>query len=125
MSGIEQADVINREIQLCGYFVIVTSAKMTAEEALVLYKNRDASEKTFCADKSYLGAHCERVYSNESVDTKIFIGFVATIIRSRIYTLLKDELAKLDKKPNYMTVPAAIRELETTQIGRASCRERV
>ena len=116
MSGIEKADVINREIQLCGYFVIVTSAKMTAEEALVLYKSRDASEKTFRADKSYLGAHCERVYSNESVDTKIFIGFVATIIRSKIYTLLKDELTKLDKKPNYMTVPVAIRELEKIEM---------
>ena len=37
MSGMERADVVNREIRLCGYFVIVTSAKMTAEEALVLY----------------------------------------------------------------------------------------
>ena len=116
MSGIERADVINREIRLCGYFVIVTSAKMTAEEALVLYKSRDASEKTFRADKSYLGARAERVYSNESVDTKIFIGFVATIIRSRIYTLLKDEAARLDKKPNYMTVPAAIKELEKIEM---------
>ena len=116
MSGIEQAGVINREIRLCGYFVIVTSAKMTAEEALILYKSRDSSEKTFSADKSYLGAHCERVYSNGSVDTKIFIGFVATIIRSRIYTLLKDEMAKLDKKPNYMTVPAAVRELEKIEM---------
>ena len=116
MSGIERADVINREIRLCGYFVIVTSAKMTAEEALVLYKSRDASEKTFRADKSYLGARAERVYSNESVDTKIFIGFVATIIRSRIYTLLKDEAARLDKKPNYMTVPAAIKELENIEM---------
>ena len=116
MSGIERADVINREIRLCGYFVIVTSAKMTAEEALVLYKSRDASEKTFRADKSYLGARAERVYSNESVDTKIFIGFVATIIRSRIYTLLKDEAARLNKKPNYMTVPAAIKELEKIEM---------
>ena len=116
MSGIERADVINREIRLCGYFVIVTSAKMTAEETLVLYKSRDASEKTFRADKSYLGARAERVYSNESVDTKIFIGFVATIIRSRIYTLLKDEAARLDKKPNYMTVPAAIKELEKIEM---------
>jgi transposase len=116
MSGIERADVINREIQLCGYFVIVTSAKMTAEEALVLYKSRDASEKTFRADKSYLEARAECVYSNESVDTKIFIGFVATIIRSRIYTLLKDEAARLDKKPNYMTVPAAIKELEKIEM---------
>lgn len=96
--------------------MIVTSAKMTAEEALVLYKSRDGSEKTFRADKSYLGAHCERVYSNEAVDTKIFIGFVATIIRSRIYTLLKDEEARQDKKPNYMTVPAAIRELEKIEM---------
>ena len=116
MSGIERADVINREIRLCGYFVIVTSAKMTAEEALVLYKSRDASEKTFRADKSYLGARAERVYSNESVDTKIFIGFVATIIRSRIYTLLKDEAEKKKKKPNYMTVPAAIKELEKIEM---------
>lgn len=116
MSGIEKADVINREIQLCGYFVIVTSAKMTAEEALILYKSRDNSEKTFREDKSYLGAHCERVYSNEAVDTKIFIGFVATIIRSRIYTLLKDEIARLDKKPNFMTVPAALKELEKIEM---------
>ena len=108
--------MINREIQLCGYFVIVTSAKMTAKEALVLYKSRDGSEKTFRADKSYLGARSERVYSNESVDTKIFIGFVATIIRSRIYTLLKDEVDRLDKKPNYMTVPAAIKELEKIEM---------
>ena len=116
MLGKEKTDVINREIGLCGYFAIVTSAKMTAEEALVLYKSRDGSEKTFRGDKSYLGARSERVYSNESVDTKIFIGFVATIIRSRIYTLLKDETARMDKKQNYMTVPAALKELEKIEM---------
>ena len=89
---------------------------MTAEEALILYKSRDDSEKTFRGDKSYLGAHCERVYSIESTDTKIFIGFVATIIRNRIYTLLKEELARLDKKPNFMTVPAALKELEKIEM---------
>ena len=31
MSGMERTDVINKEIQLCGYFAIVTSEKMTAE----------------------------------------------------------------------------------------------
>ena len=116
MVGNEKADVINREIRLCGYFAIVTSAKMTAEEALMLYKSRDGSEKTFRGDKSYLGAHCERVYSSESADTKIFIGFVATIIRNRIYTLLMDEVARMDKKQNYMTVPAAIKELEKIEM---------
>ena len=123
MMGIEKTDAINREIGLCGYFVIVTSAKMTAEEAMVLYKSRDGSEKTFRGDKSYLGAHCERVYSNESIDTKIFIGFVATIIRSRIYTLLKDEMTRADKKQNFMTVPAAIKELEKIEMLRGADNE--
>ena len=116
MTGIEKNDVINKEIKLCGYFVIVTSAKMTAAEALYLYKSRDDSEKTFRGDKSYLGAHCERVYSNESVDTKIFIGFVATIIRSRMYVLLREEMGRMEKKQNYMTVPAAIKELEKIEL---------
>lgn len=116
MTGAEKTGVINRVIKLCGYFAIVTSEKMTAKEALDLYKSRDASEKTFRGDKSYLGAKSERVYSNESIDTKIFVGFVATIIRSRIYTLLKDEMGRMDKKQNYMTVPAAIKELEKIEL---------
>ena len=47
MSSVERIDIINRDISLCGYFAIVTSEKMTAEEALLLYKSRDESEKTF------------------------------------------------------------------------------
>ena len=116
MSGIERTDIINQTIKLCGYFVIVTSERMTAEEALTLYKSRDGSEKVFRGTKSYLGAKSERVYSNESIDTKIFIEFVATIIRNRIYTCLKDEMDRQKKKSNYMTVPAAIRELEKIEM---------
>ncbi|MBR0455743.1 MAG: transposase [Firmicutes bacterium] len=116
MSGVERTELINRSIKLCGYFAIVTSEKMTAAEALLLYKSRDDSEKTFRGDKSYLGARAERVYTNESVDTKIFIGFVATIIRSRIYVLLREEIDRMEKKQNYMTVPAAIKELEKIEM---------
>ena len=116
MTGIEKTEVINRDIKLCGYFAIVTSEKMSAKEALELYKSRDESEKTFRGDKSYLGENAERVYSTESIDTKIFIGFVATIIRSRIYVLLREEVARMEKKQNYMTVPAAIKELEKIEL---------
>lgn len=48
-------DVINEEIRLCGYFVIITSEKKIAAQVLKLYKSRDASEKLFRGDKSYLG----------------------------------------------------------------------
>lgn len=111
MFQLEKASVIESEMSLCGYFVIVTSEKMTATEALDLYKSRDASEKLFRGDKSYLGNQSLRVYSDESASAKIFIEFIALIVRNKIYTCLKDEKKKLNKKPNYMTVPAALKEL--------------
>ncbi len=116
MYGRERYDVIDEEISLCGYFVIITSEKMTAEEAIDLYKGRDASEKLFRGDKSYLGNKSIRVYSNESFHAKIFIEFVALIIRNRIYKLLKEHMAHGKHKMNYLTVPAAIRELEKIEI---------
>lgn len=122
MYGRELCDVINEEIRLCGYFVIITSEKMTAAQALELYKSRDASEKLFRGDKSYLGNKSFRVHTSESVHAKIFIEFVALIIRSRFYTCLKEQMQKNGKK-NYMTVPAAIRELEKIELIRQSGRE--
>ncbi|MCL1830173.1 MAG: transposase, partial [Oscillospiraceae bacterium] len=112
----EKAAIIEKEIDLCGYFVIVTSQEMTAKEALNLYKSRDTSEKLFRGDKSYLGNKSLRVHSNESAASKIFIEFVALIIRSKMYTVLKDEMTKNDSKSNYMTVPAAIKELEKIEL---------
>ena len=112
----EKDDVIKRALRLCGYFCIVTSDKMTAAEALDLYYSRNASEKLFRGDKSYLGNRSERTHYNESTDAKIFIEFVALIVRNRIYTKLKDELNRIDENPNYMTVPAALRELEKIEM---------
>lgn len=114
----ERINVTEKEIQLCGYFVIVTSEKMTAKEAIHLYKSRDTSEKLFSGDKTYLGNKSIRVHSDESASAKIFVEFVALIVRSRIYTYLLDEMKKMDKKPNFMTIPAAIRELEKIEMVR-------
>jgi len=115
---LEKAGPIENEIDLCGYFVLVTSEKMTAKEAINLYKSRDASEKLFRGDKSYLGNKSIRVHSDESASAKIFIEFIALIVRNKIYTCLKDEVNRLDKRPNYMTVPAALKELEKIEMVR-------
>jgi hypothetical protein len=114
----EKADVIERELDLCGYFVIITSQKMTAGEALSLYKSRDDSEKLFRGDKSYLGNKSLRVHSEESASSKIFIEFIALIVRCKFYTMLKSKMADMEKKPNYMTVPAALKELEKIEMVR-------
>ena len=116
--GEPKLPVIQDELELCGYFAIISSEKMDAKDAINLYKSRDVSEKVFRADKSYLGNHCLRVASEEAASNKIFIGFLALIIRCRIYTALKEKAKELTKKPNYLTVPAAIRELEKIEMTR-------
>lgn len=110
--------VIRDELELCGYFAIISSEHMDAKEAINLYKSCDVSEKVFRSDKSYLGNSCLRVASEEAAPNKIFIGFIALIIRCRMYTALKDKAKELTKKPNYLTVPAAIRELEKIEMTR-------
>lgn len=93
---------------------------MSAEEALDLYKSRDGSEKLFRGDKSYLGNKSFRVHDSESVNSKIFIEFVALILRNRFYTYLKEQMKKNNKNDNFMTVPAAVRELEKIEMIRQS-----
>lgn len=114
----ERCSVVERELDLAGYFCIITSEKMSAKEAIELYKSRDTSEKLFRGDKSYLGNKSIWVYSEESARAKIFVEFVAMILRCRMYTKLKEEMKNLEKKPNYMTVPVALKELEKIEMVR-------
>ncbi len=116
----EKSDVVKRELELCGYFCIVTSQKMTAAQALIQYKGRDMSEKLFRADKTFIGSKSNRAHSSETHSAKTFVEFVALIVRNRIYNLLKDTMLKLETNPNYLTVPAALRELEKIEIVKRS-----
>ena len=118
VSYAERKDIVRRELDLCGYFAIVTSEEMTATQALVHYKGRDVSEKLFCADKSFLGSRSMRVQTPEALSAKLFVEFLALIVRNRMYNLLKDTMLRMETRPNFMTVPAAIRELEKIEIVR-------
>jgi len=116
----EKAEVIQAKLEECGYFCIITSESMTAKEALIHYKGRDVSEKLFRSDKSFIGSKSMRVQSSEALCAKIFIEFIALIVRNRIYNLLKETLLKMETRQNYMTVPASIRELEKIEMVRRS-----
>lgn len=112
----EKADTVEKELRLCGYFCIVTSEKMTASEALIQYKGHDISEKLFRADKSFLGSNSMTVHTTKALSAKLFVEFIALIVRNRIYNLLKETMLCLETKSNYMTVPKAIRELEKIEM---------
>ena len=56
--------------------------------------------------------------SSQSVSAKIFIEFVALIVRNRIYNLLKEQMLRMEARQKYMTVSAVIRELEKIEMVR-------
>ena len=114
----EKEDVIEQQLRLCGYFCIVTSEKMTAATALIQYKGRDISEKLFRSDKTFLGSGSMRTHTAQAMSAKLFVEFVALIVRNRIYNLLKETMLRLQTKQTYMNVPKAIRELEKIEMVR-------
>ena len=87
----DRTDVIEWENSLCGYFCIITSEKMSAKEALFLYKSRDTSEKLFRGDKTYLGDKSERVYSSESVASKVLLNLLRLSYETKYIPFLRKE----------------------------------
>ena len=102
-------EVIDNVCKHYGFFCIISSNKMTAEEALTIYRNRDEIEKLYRTLKSQIGLNSFYVQSNESLRSKTFIAFVATILRNELFQRLK-EYKKKDSK-NY-TVPSVLYELD-------------
>jgi transposase len=106
---------IEEELNKKGYFTIVTSEKKEATEVLDIYRGRDNIEKMFRTLKSGIDFNKYRVYSDAALQSKVFITFIAMIIRNEIFQKL-EKLRKTNKK--YFTVPAVIYELENIEITR-------
>lgn len=102
---------IEGETDQLGFFVIVTSKKMSASEALDIYRKRDSVEKIFRMLKTGLEYDTFRVHSQKSLESKTYVMFIASIIRNHMFQQLKQVALKEKDKKNY-TVPAAISELE-------------
>lgn len=77
----EQVDQAKRYF---GYFVLLSNEKMTAKEALELYRNKDQVEKAFGNVKDRLNLRRLLVSSEKSLDGKLFVSFLALIFASYI-----------------------------------------
>ena len=116
VTAIPKDDVIEKEKEYCGYFVIVSSKETSALEALTLYKSRDESEKLFLSDKSFLSGKAFRVQSDAAIKTKTLISFIALIIRNKIHTYLSDYIDNACNNQNYLNVESTIKELEKIEM---------
>jgi len=103
--------IIQKELDKFGYFVLITSEKMKASEALSKYRDRDAVEKLFRTIKSLLGMDTFRVHETSSMEGKSFLAFLASVIWNEMYQAMKP-VKKEEKDRKHYTVPAVMKEME-------------
>ncbi len=102
---------IQKQINNCGYFALISSEKYEAKDIIYIYRNRDSIEKLFLSLKSHLDLDTLRSHSDKSLRARIHIGFIASIIRNELFNNLKQLKLEYSDRKNY-TVPAVIKELE-------------
>ncbi len=111
------SDYIKKELKRLGFFFIVTSEDLNASKALDIYRGRDNIEKMFRSLKSGIDFNKSRVYTTNSLKSKVFLTFIAMIIRNRLFQNV-ETLRKVNKKA--YTVPSMISELENIECTRNS-----
>lgn len=100
-------DVVERELARAGWLVMVSNHISDAEEAIGIYRAKDVVEKGFMRLKGSLGLDRLRVHSQEAMESKVFVGFIALILMSYIHS-------KMIRKGLYesMTMKDLIRTME-------------
>ena len=95
-----------------GYFAIISSKDLAPLEVLKIYRDRDGIEKIFRALKSSLSFKHVGVMSKSSLESKVFLTFIASIVRNEIAYKRYD--LKLEERKN-LTVPIIIKQLESIE----------
>jgi transposase len=75
-------DVVNETKKNYGYFVLLSNEVKDSIEALEIYRNKDLVEKAFGNLKERLNFSRTAVSSDQSLDGKLFVEFVALIYLS-------------------------------------------
>jgi transposase len=77
-------DAVAKSKRYFGFFALITNEKMEAKEALHIYRNKDVVEKAFGNLKERLNLRRLLVSSEQALDGKLFVAFIALIYLSYI-----------------------------------------
>ena len=84
-------EAINKALSRCGFFLIgETDFKKTTAEILEIYRRRDVVEKSFDNLKNDIDMRRLYVQSDEVAEGKMFVAFIALIIRSYMQNRLSE-----------------------------------
>ena len=104
-------DALENELKTAGWLVCVSNHVETAKEAIQLYRAKDVVEKGFLHLKNCLDLARLRVHSDNAMQNKIFIGFIALIFTAYIHkVMLEHDLYRT------MTMKKLLKALERLRV---------
>ncbi len=101
-----KSDVVEKQLRHAGWMVLISNHIPDAKHALRIYRNKDVVEKGFLRLKRSLDLSRLRIHRSESMRNKMFVGFLALILMSRIHNVMADEglYRKMTMKMLFMTL---------------------
>ena len=106
-----------------GLFCILTNVKTDSGELLEVYRRKDLVENCFDDLKNALDMNRLRIHSSATMDSRLFIQFIALILISRIRSIAA--VGKQNKEMRFMTVREIMEAMECivriTYSGRYGC----
>jgi len=104
-------DVVKEKLSNIGWLVLISNHISDAEEALAIYRLKDVIEKGFMRLKNCLDLGRLRVHNDNSMQNKVFVGFIALILMAHIHKVMLAE--GLYKK---VTMKKLIKTLEKLRV---------
>jgi transposase len=98
---------IDEQLRRSGYFVLLTNDEtLSSEDVLALYRGRDVIEKNFEQFKDDLEFRRLHTHINRTTDGKVFVGFIALILRSYLQQRIKER-----QETKHLTIERVLLEL--------------
>jgi transposase len=97
---------IDERLSYAGYFILLSNDEsLGSDDVLRIYRGKDIIEKNFDQLKNNLDFKRLRTHANQTTDGKMFVGFLALILRSFLLGKLKG-----DKKTKHLTLEKTLIE---------------
>lgn len=106
-------DVVENELERAGWLVLLSNDVADPQEAITIYRTKDVVEKSFERLKNSLDLGRLRIHSENSMQNKVFVGFISLILTAAIHKVMLDQ--GLYRR---MTMKKLIKSLEKLRIQR-------
>ena len=84
-------NALSSAIMTKGWLILISNHVDNAQDAIEIYRAKDVVEKGFWQMKTCLDLARLRVHSDKSMQSKIFVGFIALIISAHIHKVMDEK----------------------------------